>query len=284
VRALPLRCVFRLLDLEGASGPRTQGQGQARPQCIQQEVRARIQGAQEEASAHILRRPGQESTSRCQGEEVMVEEIVTRLLREQIPNANFSLIDGDEAASSVGWGQYTNHESAGYIWKVYFGYFDLSGYTLEQKTTFIQNVMFQNVGNNRLGGMITDGPISECRIVSTTPLHIEDFVTSSHSSWAVPGTPTSNFSTQQIVQGTMLEYQMDTGAAIGRVSQGSSWGAGDSTAAEKLYYARAFRFPRGTLTYYATFPSVNVIVPVVIGEEPDLEYLMRLKRSIELAE
>jgi len=217
-----------------------------------------------------------------------VKEIVTRLLREQIPNSNFQIADGEEHPGSFGWDQYTEYEDAGRYYKVFFGYFDLSGYTIDQKTVFIQNVMFQNVGNNRLSFMDTQFPIDECRIVSTTPMAIEDFIESSYSSWAVPGTPTSNFSTQQIVQGTMLAYEMDLGAAIGRVAQGSSWGVGDSTAAEKLYFARAFRFPRfaniGPGTYSATFPAVNVIVPVVIGEEPDLEYLMRLKRSIELAE
>jgi len=220
----------------------------------------------------------------------MAEKIVTRLLREQIPNAHFAMSEGQESAASTGWGQYTEYESPGAYYKVYFGYFDLSGYTLEQKTTFIQNVMFQNVGNNRLGGMASGYGIDECRIVSTTPLTIEDFLFTDHSSWNVPGVPTSNFSTQQIVQGTMLEYQMDVGAVVGRLYQGSSWGVGNSTAAEKLYYARAFKFvrfisgePSGGL-YFATFPAVNVIVPVVIGEEPDLEYLMRLKRSIELAE
>jgi len=219
----------------------------------------------------------------------MVEDITTRLLREQIPNGNFHIADGDEHPGSFGWSQYTEHETIGVYYKVFFGYFDLSGYTLEQKTTFIQNVMFQNVGNTRLSFMDTAFPIDECRIVSTTPMAIEDFIEFSHSSWEVPGTPTSNFSTQQIVQGTMLAYEMDVGAAIGRLSQVSSWGVGDSTAAEKLYYARAFRFPRvanvvGPGTYSATFPAVNVVVPVMIGEEPDLEYLMRLKRSIELAE
>jgi hypothetical protein len=221
----------------------------------------------------------------------MVEEIVTRLLRETIPNAHFALSEGEESPASTGWGQYTTFETPGYIRKVFFGYFDLSGYTLEQKTTFIQNVMFQNVGNSRLSGMKTEFPIDECRIVTTTPLNIEDFIASSHSSWVVPGHPDSNFSNQQVVQGMMLEYQMDTGAAIGRVSQVTSWGVGDSTAAEKLYYARAFRFPRAATsgsgpiaTYYATLPPLNVVVPVMIGEEPELEYLMRLKRSIELAE
>jgi len=219
----------------------------------------------------------------------MVEEIVTRLLREQIPNAHFAMSDGDESGASIGWGQYTEYESPGAYYKVYFGYFDLSGYTLEQKTTFIQNVMFQNVGNNRLGGMQSFYGIDECRIVSTTPLAIEDFIGTDHSSWNVPGVPTSDFSAQQIVSGLMYEYQMDAGAVVGRLYQMSNWGVGDSTAAEKLYYARAFRFVRAISgtdngTYYATFPSVNVVVPVMIGEEPDLEYMMRLKRSIELAE
>ena len=219
----------------------------------------------------------------------MVEDVETRLLREQIPNANFHIADGDEHPGSLGWGQYTHYEDLGTYYKVFFGYFDLSGYTREQKTTFIQNVMFQNVGNTRLGFMDTGFPIDECRLVTTTPMVIEDFIETNHSSWAVPGTPTSNFSTQQIVQGTMLAYEMDVGAAIGRLSQGSSWGVGDSTASEKLYYARAFRFPRvanvvGPGSYSATFPAVNVVVPVMVGEEPKLEYVMRLKRSSELAE
>lgn len=220
----------------------------------------------------------------------MAEDFVPRLLREQIPNGHFAMAEGQESAGSTGWDQYTEYESAGAYYKVYFGYFDLSGYTLEQKTTFIQNVMFQNVGNNRLSGMQSGYGIDECRVVSTTPIAIEDFLGTDHSSWNVPGTPSSNFSAQQIVSGSMYEYQMDVGAVVGRLYQMSNWGVGDSTAAEKLYYARALRFvrfisgePSGGL-YYATFPAVNVIVPVVIGEEPDLEYLMRLKRSIELAE
>jgi hypothetical protein len=221
----------------------------------------------------------------------MVDEIVTRLMREQIPNGHIAISDGQEAPATTGWEQYVEYETPGRYYKVFFGYFDLSGYTLEQKTTFIQNVMFQNVGNNRLHGMKTEFPIDECRIVTTTPLNIEDFVETSHSTWAVPGTPASNFSTQQVVKGTMTEYEMDLGAAIGRTSQASMWGVGDSTAAEKLYYARAFRFPRAATsgsgpvaTWYASFPAVNVIVPIMVGEEPDLEYMMRLKRSIELAE
>lgn len=218
----------------------------------------------------------------------MPEEIVPRLLRDQIPNAHFAIIAGDESGGSTGWGQYEAHETAGYYYKVYFGYFDLSGYTLDQKTTFIQNVMFQNVGNNRLGGMQTQLGIDECRIVTTTPMSIEDFIGTDHSSWQVPGVPTSNFSTQQVVRGSMLEYQMDVSAVVGRLYQASSWGVGDSTAADKLYFARAFRFTRAeeatVVTYFATFPAVNVVVPAMIGDEPDLEYMMRLKRSIELAE
>jgi hypothetical protein len=217
----------------------------------------------------------------------MIKDVSSRLLRQQIPNANFQIADGDEHPGSLGWDEYTEFENVGRYYKVFLGYFDLSGYTIEQKTAFIQGVTFQNVGNNRLSFMDTGFPIDECRILTTTPMAIEDFIESSFSSWAVPGTPTSNFSTEQVVDGTMIEYQMDVGASIGRASEASNWGVGSSTAAEKLYFARAFRFPRvanviGPGSYSAAFPAVNVIVPIVVGEEPDLEYIMRLKRSTEL--
>jgi len=216
----------------------------------------------------------------------MSSEVKPRLLREQIPNAHFAMADGSESPASTGWDAYETLTSPARITKVFFGYFDLSGYTLEQKTMFIQNVMFQNVGNYRLGGMQSGFGFDECRIVSITPLSMDDFNTSSHSTWNVPGAPTSNFSTQLVVRGTMTEFELDVGAAVGRMYQESNWGVGDSTAADKLYYARAFRFPRQSNaalpgTYFISVPAVNVVIPAMITTEPDLEYMMRLKRSVE---
>ena len=210
-----------------------------------------------------------------------------RVMRETIPNGHFALAEGEESAGSTGWDQYEEYESPGYYTKVFFGYFDLSGYTREQKTTFIRNVMFQNIGNPGLSGMQSDVFVREARIVSTTPMSMNDFTGTSHSTWILPGAPTSTFNSEEIVLGTQATYAMDVSAVLGRITATSSWGVGDSTAAEKLYYARAFRFARapssgaGTTIYFCTFPPVQVVIPILVGSEPDLEYMMRLKRSLD---
>lgn len=218
----------------------------------------------------------------------MPEEIVPRLLRETIDGGIFSLVEGDEYAS-IGWSGYIQAEDASSYYKLFFGYFDLSGYTVEQKTLFIQNVLFQNVGNNYLGNMQAGFGVDECRIVSTVPLDQTDFTTATlDGGWNIPGHPESDFSMQQIIRGSMLQYHLDQGAVVGGVSQQSSWGLGDATAADKLYYARVFRYSRtivgGLANYKATFSPMVVAVAGMVVEEPDLEYIMRLKRSIDLAE
>jgi len=216
-----------------------------------------------------------------------------RLLSETIPNAHMAIIDGDESGGSTGWNQYETYESGAYITKAFFGYFDLSGYTLEQKTTFIQGVMFQGIGNYGLSGLQTGINPVECRMVTTTPMVLHDFTTSSHSSWVVPGHPQTAlgageaFSSQQVVSGSMAKFNLDVGAAIGRLGETSAWGVGASTAAEKLYYARVFRFPKviqGSIAnYYMSVPPLEVVIPIITTTEPELEYIMRLKRSTELA-
>jgi hypothetical protein len=211
-----------------------------------------------------------------------------RVLREQIPAGNFKMLEGIEYGST-GWPGYEEALIGGVYHKVFFGYFDLSGYTREDKTTFIRSVIFQNIGNADLDSMQIGGGIDECRMVSTTPMVLSDFTAqNTASTWLVPGDTESTFSMQQIVSGEMYGYEMDQGATIGRVAQGSSWGLGDATAIEKLYYARAFRFPSNiggaaTVSYSAQFPNVNVAVPIITAQEPDLDYIMRLKRSTEMA-
>lgn len=217
------------------------------------------------------------------------QEVTQRLLREQIPAGNFKITEGIEYGS-IGWGGYQEELVGAIYHKVYFGYFDLSGYTREEKTTFIRSVVFQNIGNPELDSMQAGGGIDECLVVSITPMVLSDFTgENTASTWLVPGDMESRFSMQQVVAGQMIGYEMDQGASIGNIAQATSWGLGDATAAEKLYYARAFRFPSNiggvaSVTYSAQFPNVNVVVPIMTAQEPDLEYIMRLKRSSELAE
>jgi len=217
----------------------------------------------------------------------MPEEGVPRVLRETIPGGLISIVAGDEVTVS-GFHGYNQWEDAGHYYKLFLGYFDLSGYTREKMTYFIQNVLFQQIGNNELAGMSSTAGIEECRIVTTTPMSQADFSTDLEALFTNPGAPLSTFGLDQVVRASCLNYEMNVGAATSVIAQASTWGLADSTAAEKLYYARCFRFDRnldpiGAATYKVSFGPIAVVVPGVALEEESLDYVMRLKRSVDYA-
>lgn len=214
-------------------------------------------------------------------------ELIPRLMRETVDGGLISFLDG-VLANQLGFHNYEFTQDLGHAYLFTHGYFDLSGYSKEQKTAFIEGAMFQQVGLNDLGAMITGYGIEECRLVSTIPLDNADFTfTDSLGIWNLPGTPQSTFSMQQVVNGTVIEYAFNQGALWGIPTQSQTWGMADATAASKLYYARAFRFdvsPDTGATYKVAFCPIVVAVPIIVAAEPDLEYIMRLKRSVELTE
>jgi len=159
------------------------------------------------------------------------------------------------------------------------GYFDLSGYSKEQETLFCQAVTVQE--NPVLFG---SGMCFTAHIVSTEPLNIDDFeVVSGSRAWALPGNMASSYSLQQIFWGQCSLWTTDTTVNSIRPAATSTWGVGASTAREKLYYAVAYAFPPGT-PHQIFIPDTSFVLPVIIDTEPDLEYIMRLKRSMELSE
>lgn len=159
------------------------------------------------------------------------------------------------------------------------GYFDLSGYTKEQQTLFCQAVSIQE--NPVLFG---NGYTFAAHVVSTEPLNLNDFlVTSSSTVWALPGNMDSSYSLQQIFWGQCTYFAEDSTVNSVRPVTSGTWGTGYATAGEKLYYAVAYAMPLA-LNSNILIPDTTFVLPVVIDEEPDLEYIMRLKRSHELAE
>jgi len=217
----------------------------------------------------------------------MPEEGIPRVLRETIPGGLTSLVSSDEV-TTLGFSGYFEWEDPGHYYKLFLGYFDLSGYTREKMTYFIQNVLFQQIGNNELAAMQATAGIEECRIVTTTPMSQGDFSTAPDSTFTMPGNPLSTFGLDQVVRASCLNYEMNLGAATAVIAQASTWGLADSTAAEKLYYARCFRFdrqlePTGAATYKVMLAPIAVVVPGVALEEESLDYVMRLKRSVDYA-
>lgn len=204
----------------------------------------------------------------------------TRLLRETVPGVQVTITDSIVELEGGSWeeGQVII-DGATYTLIFKNGYFDLSGYTREQDTLFCQAVTIQE--NPVLFG---SGSCFASHIVSTEPLNLDDFeITSPSRGWALPGNMASSYSLRQIFWGQCSLWATDTTINTIRPATTGTWGVGASTAREKLYYAVAYAFPPNQ-NHQIFIPDTSFVLPVVIDHEADLEYIMRLKRSMELSE
>lgn len=216
------------------------------------------------------------------------DEPITRVLREQIGDGFISIGDGALAAGIFPGYQVTDDTTAVLVHQLN-QYFDLQGYSIRDLTTYIQAALFQKIGKYNFSGMQTGVDIVEIMVVSTVPLSITEDFTINALADSVPASLTSNTSLQEIVSCTEIVYSQDTGAGFGRPIEANTWGVGDSTAADKLYFSRFFKFPKTkadtqNATYGFAWSELAVVCPVVIAKEEDLEYIMRLARSVRTYE
>ena len=208
------------------------------------------------------------------------DDIQARRLSKTLPGMQVTT-DGDPASDPVWDGQAWQEGSVTIDGALYFvfmqnGYYDLSGYTLQDKTLFIQNVVLQECPN--LFGNF-DAFVS--RIVSTTPLPLDAFEKNSASrTWALPGHTENTYTMDNIVYGDCTLWTADSTVSSSVPLAKSVWGTGDSTAADKLYIAVAIACFKGT-AQQIIYPDTTFVIPALVGEEPELEYLMRLSRSLE---
>lgn len=163
-------------------------------------------------------------------------------------------------------------------------YYDLSGYQVNDLSTFIQGVEVQE-------GFAPHGncPFHLVDIVSTAYID-DDTLTAAYpydtTPGDMPGFNDSKFDMMQIVYGSIRTYSSSTTQAdvlqnvmlFGR----SNWGTCSSTAGDKLYITRVIYPSTGGLPLSVAFiPPSNFVAAAIVAKEPDLQYLMRLKRSYE---
>jgi len=163
-------------------------------------------------------------------------------------------------------------------------YYDLSGYQIGDLSTFIQRVEVQE-------GFAPHGncPFHIVDIVSTAYID-DDTLTAAYPYDPVPGDlpgfNDSKFDMMQIVYGSIRTFsasqtQIDVSQNVMFFGRGS-WGTCSSTAGDKLYITRVI-YPalNGPPLSVAFIPPSNFVAAVIVAKEPDLQYLMRLKRSYE---
>ena len=174
---------------------------------------------------------------------------------------------------------------------------DLSGYAMDKKT-FYPYTSFEQRGSATSGKFATtlnEQPyVIDYTICSSIPLQDNDLGAALTGlgfilpSGFLPGTGRIN--REVIIHGESKTYTIDSTLAVAgdnnvlRLIDSQTFSSLEPTAADKIYCYRLIgltsRLGEG-LT--ATLPPVRILLPGNISSEPKLEYMMRLKRSYELA-
>ena len=184
---------------------------------------------------------------------------------------------------------------------------DLSGYARERKT-FYPYTGFQQRGGSVTGRIdpvapavtLTRQPYAyEINLVSSIPLTETELLNSLTTppgfqvlSGFTDGTGRINRNT--LIYGEIKVYTRDTNIMLSLpgVSQqqylklivNENFSSLEPTNADKLYCYRLFAIGGGADEFLSAFaPPSRILIPGTISKEPKLEYMMRLKRSYELA-
>ncbi len=233
-----------------------------------------------------------------------------RLMMKEMMHYKFNM----DATSPVRWDlskngyqQYSQTwRTAGCGYLVNKTYFDLSGYTRDYLTTYPQRITVQESGSYRMkedlvaqpptpptlitdwrGAMVLD-IITEEHITDDQVHDLVENVTVKEVSASFPEGP---LEFQQVIYGRYRMMGHDN--AIWTVQQGNltvlnetQWGSGSPTTCDKLWIYRII-IPLGFYITdtddYIICPAARYVMSATIDKENDSAYMMRQKRSYELA-
>ena len=202
-----------------------------------------------------------------------------RRLTQEIPPYQGAYTDLDLFPDSNGWvssglGNFLSYET----------FYDLSGYELDDITFVPTGVMLQDPGRYLASNATLDYEVLD--IVSQerlTPSEINDGLLGG----GCPGMSNTTQDFTQIIAGNyrLMTQQTTTVAAdILLTINGGSFGSGEPTAAAKVWVYRCVRI-NGTKLLGDTLivPASRFVMNGTAIQEEDLPYMMRLKRSYEIA-
>jgi len=163
-------------------------------------------------------------------------------------------------------------------------YYDLSGYNQDSLTSFISGVDIQEeVGpTGDMHAYIVDLVTTEfVDSASILAAHFDNALPDD-----LPGFPVSTYDMSQVIYGRTRAYNPSTNWApvtIGEYSR-SNWGTCSATTADKVHITRILYLdisvpPDGTFSP----PPCNYVMAIIVAKEKELSFLMRQKRSYELA-
>jgi hypothetical protein len=174
---------------------------------------------------------------------------------------------------------------------------DLSGYAMERKTFYPYSSFEQRSGatfSETIASPTTQPYIVENTIVSSVPLNETELSIFGAANLS-PGFSTTfgfggRFDRTVIIHGDAKLYTLDSTISISgqsdafRLIDRQAYSSLEPTAADKLYcYRIVYLSATDGEMANASVPDSRVLIPGTLSTEPKLEYMMRLKRSYELA-
>ena len=167
---------------------------------------------------------------------------------------------------------------------------DLSGYAMDSLTFFPRAVGIQDPGiytfTNTAGDPTVDS-LQVLDIVTTVPMDINR-VSNAMIANVGPGMIESPYDFTPIMFGLYRFFTSNTQIAYPdymQLERSQRFDSGEATAADKLYCYRIVQMIATELnnTSKIFIPASRQLIGGVLGEESDLVYMQRLKRSYELA-
>jgi hypothetical protein len=155
-------------------------------------------------------------------------------------------------------------------------YYDLSGYNRDSLTTFFQGTDIQEAYS--IGGTC-DAAIIIDLITSELPTNAE-LLTVANSP---PGYPASTTAMQQVVYGRQRQYvQNNTVVGFLTLTGVGSWGSMAAGTMDKVHLTRVV-ITSSQPGQTVNCPPANYVEAIIVAQEKELPFLMRQKRSYELA-
>lgn len=164
-------------------------------------------------------------------------------------------------------------------------YFDLAGLTQQQKTVYFQSLSAQQYGTNFFFGAGVGDSYGELILYSAVPINDTDLL----SVFALgPGGNFTNTNWEQIPYWRRVDAYIgiDQGGYQQLIHQAVTvGGSGAATASDRIYVYRiaagSFAAAAAGVTKGYSAPTTCVMV-IDEKEEPDYQYIMRLKKSYDL--
>jgi len=210
----------------------------------------------------------------------MPEEPKAHQLYKQIAGTEVVYLSAGSTATN-GWELI--HDSSSYVSFANRSYIDITGWSRQDLTTFVQGVDIQKQGIPVRGanaqGMLNlyEFDFLTTRKLTTTeldPANLKD----------LPGFLKNTGDLMEVIYGERMEYAINATIGFTYVQvSGDTFGSGNPTAMKKLHWTRLIvaNNQLQNLDDIGVF-ATNLVVQAITAEEKDLVYMERLRRSYTL--